>query len=245
MRVVVSSALYLVFGVVLVFSFGQPVVPYRGETSRLADRLILFLTVPLLVLLTFWVLDATLLCERFVRTLVRQLHSAEAVKSLAEFGGASPARAEGGGVRSVWRLMDLIAQRTEAVAPAVLYPFLVLVPLILSRSHFFDRWDWPPALVGIWSVNSIFIIICAMILRGAAESARRAASECLRQQRLEAQGAKQEDRVKLLGLAIEHVERERRGSFAPLVEQPALRALLLPFGGLGAGFYLEPLIGLF
>ena len=46
---------------------------------------------------------------------------------------------------------------------------------------------------------------------------------------------------KTLALAIDDVISLRHGAFAPLHEQPAIRALLIPFGGVGAALFLETL----
>jgi len=149
------------------------------------------------------------------------------------------------GFPDVWRGIDLIAQRTEAVAGIVVYPFVILVIMILSRSSYFERWDWPAALITLWSVNSIFVIFCGLVLHRSAEKARRTATEGLHLQRMKEQAKDNDQRVKSLSLSIEEVERERRGAFAPLVEQPVFRAILYPFGGVGVAAYLERFVGLF
>jgi len=79
-RVAALSVFYLIFGGALMFGLGPlPGVPYRGLGALRFDRIALTCALVLFVLLTFYVLDATVLCERFVRQAIRKLAAESAV----------------------------------------------------------------------------------------------------------------------------------------------------------------------
>ena len=163
---------------------------------------------------------------------------------------------------------QLIADRTEVVGKLIIYPFIVLAILIVARVGFFDHWPWPLSLVIIFSIMSSYALACAVIMRRAGENARQKILERL-QERLsqahagrgarrcldeadEAEAARHEQaragtldeerrsiRVDQIRLLIEEVQRLQRGAFAPWSRHPIVKAVLLPFGGLGAVLLLD------
>ena len=232
-RVALLSVLYVVFAISLFHMLDSPVVPCRGDASLWADRLVLRLSVFLLIFLIFFVVDATMLCERFIKKLGQGLPRWPP-ESLDIWSSSIP------GVRKIPEEclnIQLIAKRTEVVGSFVLYPFIVIFLMILSRINLFDKWDWPVSLVLVLSINSICAISCAFILRRSAKEAKDTTVENLKRKRLQAEG--NDTRVQQLSLIIQEIENLKRGAFARLSQQPALRAILMPFGGLGTAWLLE------
>lgn len=233
-RVALLSALYAVFAFSLFHMLGFPVVPCRGDASLLADRLVLGLSVGLLILLIFFVVDATMLCERFIKKLGQGPTTRWPRESLDIWSSSIP------GMRKIPEEclnIQLMAKRTEVVGSFVLYPFIVIFLMILSRINLFDKWDWPVSLVLVLSINSICALSCAFILRRSAKEAKDTTMEYLKRKKLQAEG--DDTRVQQLSLIIQEIESLKRGAFAPLSQQPALRAILMPFGGLGTAWLLE------
>jgi hypothetical protein len=244
-RVIGLSVWYALFGFTLALTLGAPVVPYRGDGARRTDFAVLLLSVSLFILLTFYVLDVTILCTRFIREVSRRLKCEHTLVWPDTPNQEGTDWDKGRGFPSMWRVINLTARVTDATAGLAIWPSVVLVLLLLSRSSYFDRWDWPPFLISIFVANTVLVVLGALLLRRAAEEARQSVILCLRQERLVERELNHDEPVKQLDLSIAEVEGERRGAFAPLAEQPFVRALLLPFGGYGAAAYLEHFARLF
>jgi hypothetical protein len=239
LRIILLSLLYVAFTFPLFRIVGSPVVPYRGDASFLADRMILFMSVVLLILLIFFVVDATMLSDRLIRKLGQGLPTWP-TKSLERWSSNIA------GIRKIpeeWLNIQLIARHTEVVGSFVVYPFIVLFLMILSRISLFDRWDWPLSLIVVLSLNSACAVYCAFVLRRSAKLARASVIQDLKRKRLEAQG--DEKRAQQLSFVIQEIEGLKQGAFAPLSHQPVLRAILMPFGGIGGALLLDYLTNTF
>jgi hypothetical protein len=217
--------------------FGHPIPPCRGSLSFLIDTVVtLGFAVPLTILLTFYVIDATLVNYRFI-------------KCLADFPTHWPpgAYAQCRGRRlpdaDLAEYLDvrLIAERTRVVGTLVYYPFIVLFLMVISRVSFFDNWDWPVGLIALLAVSAVVAVGCSLALRRAAERARRQTLESLRQRWLQYCTGYEGQRVKAEGIhnVMEEVRNERAGAFALLSQYPLLAAILLPSSGVGIWVLLD------
>jgi hypothetical protein len=117
------------------------------------------------------------------------------------------------------------------VAPLIWYPLLILTLLVVARSSFFDNWTWPASLVLICAVTAAWALGSAILLRRAAEQLRETALNDLRRFRLLGRevAAKRETFDELLA----EIRDLKTGAFAPLTDQPFMRAVLFPGAGLG------------
>ncbi len=232
-RVGLFTALYLLFGFSIMAILGTPIVPFRGEASLTADFLVLAFSVCLLVLLIAFVVDATLLCDQFIKRISKE-PSRWPPKTVDAYSK------EKDGLRKCyeeWLGIDFIADRTEFVGSLVVAPFLVLFFMILSRMNLFDRWDWPASLIIILSFNSFFAIFCVLFLNRSARRIRAEVTQSLKELRLKKGG--DENTKKQLDLIIKEIEEIKRGAFAPVMQQPVLRAFLVPLGGIGTAVLLD------
>ncbi len=238
-RIGLFTTLYLVFGFSIMGMLGAPTVPFRGEASQRADLLVLCLSVFLLILLIAFVVDATLLCDRFVRRISRKPSRwpPDTIDAYSkEEGGLKECYEE-------WLGIDFIADRTEFVGSLLIGPFIVLFFMILSRVSLFDRWDWPVSLIIILSFNSLFAIFCVLFLNQSARRIRGEVIQRLKERRLREAG----DTWKRaqLDLIVQEIDQIQRGAFAPVLQQPVLRAVLVPLGGIGTAVLLDFLGNLF
>lgn len=248
-RSVPLGVFYLAFGVLLVVLFGSPHLPHRGPTSWWVDRSVLVLSVLAMTLLTFFVVDAIRLSKRFVDHLGSRTTDWSGAR-----GGplASERQTLQPDDRSDSLDAELIAEHTEAVGRLILYPFVVLLVMVVSRSGFFDNWDWPLSLVLIFGTAAGIALLCAITLRRTAEEARRLILHRLRMRAYEVAGrggGGQEDglagaeregaRLEQLRMLVADVEALDHGAFSPWTRHPIAKAVLLPFGGIGALALLE------
>ena len=236
-RVLLMTVLYLLFGGALMATGATPVSPLRGDVAFWADKAVLATSVILFVVLVFHVIDTVLLDERLIRRLSDARSEWPDSRCL---GWAETDRTR----EFMQDLMDIrfIAQRTEVTGRFVLGPFIVVFVMIVSRLSIFDRWDWPPALIAIISINSAYAIFAALVLRRTAEGARRGALARLKTDRLRCRAANDKACVDFLNNIIKEIDELKKGAFAPISQQPALRAILVPLGGLGTAAVLELLL---
>ena len=147
----------------------------------------------------------------------------------------------------------LIVHATQRIDWLIYLPFVGIFFMVLSRSNFFDAMDFPPALFFIVGLALGYSLLSAILLRRSAESARGKAIEYYERQLLIQARVKDSQppilivdpiSVEQIKLLMERIRNNREGAFAPFAQQPALQALLLPFGGYGSVQIIEYLFKL-
>jgi hypothetical protein len=234
-RIAILVLFYIGFVCCLSLLLSLPTVPARGIWARKWDVIALTWSVLLQNVLIFYVVDATLLMRAFIR-LLNTDHTLWPHRTFAK--------------SKSWRylhrteiatLLDirLIAMRSKAVAPLIYYPFITLPIMILCRMPLFDNWDWPVGLIVIFSLNCLIAVICAFLLRNSAESAR---EKSLHRLKLALDNTPKGSRAKMLQAAITEIKDCAQGAFAPISQQPVVRALALQGGGVGLFALLQALM---
>ncbi|MDX8405669.1 MAG: hypothetical protein R8K50_05895, partial [Mariprofundus sp.] len=227
---------YLLF-CVLVIRIDPPHVPFRGLESYYFDKVIILLCILAYTFLIFSVIDATMLCRRFIHRLI---YSDPIWPFMQE--GDEKQRSPALICRREWSAIKLIGKRTESISRLVYYPIFVALLLIASRSTYFDNWNLPVGLALVISASVLLVIGCAILLRRSARFARESALGKIRRQK---EDLIQQD-FQLDGGAVKHVEfyenqvaNIRDGAFLPIPEQPWVKAITLLFGGGGSLLMLE------
>lgn len=254
---------YLIFGLALLVTCSSPnsfadiassrwlpFVPLRGTVAYVADMVVLSISVIPFLLLTFMTVDAIRLCRMLVIHLIQPTHWPAGTKqrfALQNLGADWECL-------DSWIDIQLIARRTAAVSRLVYYPFIVLSLLIVARSRYFDAWDWPPALVIILLLNAMWAFSASLLLRKTAREAKTATLEALEERRNEVHSrtgtggeagdktdieARSKLELEQIDRMIDHVKNVKEGAFSSISDDPAIRALLLPFTGGGIALLLE------
>lgn len=226
-RVTALVAIYFLFALGVFRLFPAPVVPARGPAALAADSCILYASVLGLMVLTFYVVDAIRLTSSLIRIVTGGVTEWEAETEVA--GGRVPPLTN----KDLARYYDItfVAERTEVIARLIWYPLIVLSLMILARSSYFDNWTWPYSLLLIFSLNALWAFGAAALLRRAAEQLRTEAISKL--QALRVASYEKPQRREMFDDLITEIRGLKRGAFAPLSEQPFIRAIILPSGGLG------------
>ena len=226
-RIGILFALYSIFILAILHLFPQPPPPARGDLAFRIDTIVFYLAGAGLLLLSFYVVDAIQLNSNFIRMFGREVTNWG--RRVVDRSHRSPPLDEE--ELSAYHEIFFVARRTQAVAPLIWYPLLVLTLLVVARSSFFDNWTWPASLVLIWAVTAAWALGSAILLRRAAEQLRETALNDLRRFRLLGRevAAKRETFDEL----IAEIRDLKTGAFAPLTDQPFMRAVLFPGAGLG------------
>jgi hypothetical protein len=246
LRVVLGLALCT--GVsVLLLAFDPPVAPVRGTNSLWLDYFTNAAAASVTLLLLVATVGRVSLATLFLHRLYGIGHRPQC-STWNEQGGVIQ-RFCGVDCRATRSYIDLMlsAQITESVGDTVLYPFVLSVLLLIARSPLFDNWVTPWGLFIVIGAGLSLVIVTALALRHSAERIRRYTVEQLTKTEVRLRGGNgyeaekplHPDKVKLMRDVAENL---RTGAFAPLTEQPIVRALMLPFGGAGAMGILQYLL---
>jgi hypothetical protein len=114
---------------------------------------------------------------------------------------------------------------------------------VVARASLFDNWTWPPALVLIYAITGAWALGSAILLRRAAEQLRETALNDLRWFRL--LGQESEPKRQVFDELMTEIRHLKTGAFAPLTEQPFIRAALFPGAALGLLAVGQRLLDLF
>jgi hypothetical protein len=260
----------LMLALFITFSDGQvPEVPVRGDQHRNLVAWALYATLLLLPLLVVAVADATMLLSRFVWHLnrARTSYSDDTVAAFASgFGPAHFAEwtarlaadprqrdaeppdvaARRNTLLDDWIDVQVVARRSQAVAPLVMWPFVVLALLVVARSRLFDNWSVTlPVAVGA-AAYLLWMIVLALILKFGAERTRTVALGRMNADLRWLSGLADDDpRKKLVEPfkdLIAEVRANQTGAFAKTFDQPLFRAILVPLGGVGGAQLFDHLL---
>jgi hypothetical protein len=232
LRVLLFALLYTLLSLVA-FEMWPDVARFRGRLSYEINYCIFIASVVTFNLLLFYVVDALIICNRFVKRLNIGLDwpPASYAKFKDALGQQTPLKE--------WMTVKFIASRTDAVGGLVYLPFILLFLIIIARNSVFGHWNLTPSVVALLSVSAAIVIVAGLRLRGTTEAARGAALASLTDQLIVAKGVPNDSLVRQLELIINQVKELRQGAFAPYTDQKFIRALLLPLAGLASTALIE------
>ena len=226
-RITVLFILYLLFSFIIYKLFPPAPAPARGELAFSFDKLVIFLAAIGMIILSFYVVDAIQLNSNFIRMFAREV--TKWGDTVVEKSYRSPPLTEE--ELSAYNEIFFVAQRTQVVGRLIWYPLIVLSLMIVARLSFFDNWSWSPGLLAIYGINACWAVGSAILLRRAAERLREATLNNLQLSRV--RGRAIEDKRTTFDELITEIRNLKTGAFAPLTEQPFIRAVLFPGGALG------------
>jgi hypothetical protein len=226
-RIAILVMLYSAFAFAFLSLFPRSLPPARGEMAFRFDAVVVFLSGMSLLVLSFYVVDAIQLNSNFIRMFAREV--TKWGRSVVRSSHRSPPLNEE--ELSAYHEIFFVAERTQVVAPLVWYPLVAFSLMLVARSSFFDNWAWPVSLVVIFALNAAWPIGSAVLLRRAAEHLRGAALSNL--QLLRIRGHAIAEKREMFDELIAEIRGLKKGAFAPLTEQPFVRAIIVPSGGLG------------
>ena len=174
----------------------------------------------------------------------------ELAKQAAKTVAVSPTvgRAEGDALRNTvlddWIELRLIARHSAAMGPQILLPFVLLALLLVARSRLFDNWHLGDIVLVVFSVMIAWAVVIAALLKHGAERSRTHALERMQADLvwLKGAGGPWADLAERYPALIDQARSLKGGAFAPLFEQPIVRAALVPLGGAGGVQLLDLLL---
>jgi hypothetical protein len=240
-RVTVAMLLVLFLQMLLAVIFGSPEPTTRSLALRGFDHALLWLESAATWFLILFVADATLFCVRFVKEI-------KCVKSEWPPWILEKYQKEMNVNRAFldqWVDLQFIAKRTACVGGVVYYPFIILALLIISRSSVFDLSPPNVPMLIMMVLGFAVVISCAIGLSWSASDAREIAREEMLAHVVAMKGgglatpAAPRAKPDQLEMVIRKIDDLREGAFTPFTEQPVIKALLWPLGGIGSAALLN------
>ena len=183
------------------------------------------------LLLTCVVIDAILLHERFLKQLTdKKTWWPDATFEKYNYRVKPHRPIYENDLADYWDIL-LIARRTETVGKQIYYLFIIPSLLIVAWLGYFDNWPWPPVLIVALCVHFSVALFAAWQLPRDARKYRDKVLERMNRRKRQALMSA-EKTTEATDTMIEEVQAIHRGAFSYLWEQPAVRALLLPSGGI-------------
>lgn len=255
-RVMILFIMYAVLTFLFLTSFANtPYAPFGDREGALAHFHVLLVGVPLYIFLIFLVVDVTRLNARLFGLLSKckitwprkLIHRFRIDYGISEEVAAEKLK------------VNLIVDRSKAVDNLIYLPFIVLTLMILSRSSYFDRWHMPIQLAVVILLGAGIALGSAIRLRRTAKNVRHVALDNLdrlhkmqlyRESINEAPGREGSGAYNVTGEElcefkmseriqgiVADVKNVNTGPFAPITQHPIVKAIAMPFGGVG-GLYL-------
>ena len=217
--------------------------PCRGGLSCAVDSVMTLSSLILVVLLNVAVLDAVMLCRRWIGWVTVSTGGwSDQVqeKYLRHYGLGQEQKAEFDKLKYL-AVIDLIAQRTEVVNRLIRYPFIALLIIVAARNDYFDIWNYPSILIAAWSLNVALALIGAFLLYQSASKAKAAMLAKLSRKMVQALGAgKDRDvTIKQIQHVIDEVEANEQGAFVPFYQQPVIESSLYGIVALLQYWYMK------
>ncbi len=243
MRTTGYVLVYFAFAALLFTLLGAPTAPCRGDFACNLDRATTGISVLFMLGLLFLVVDAARLCICWIDAMrsgqldwrQTRLDDFEQTLKLPR----EHARA--------WITVHLIGERTAAVTRLIYYPVIVILLMLLSRSTYFDNWDFPQALAIVVGLNFLIALVCIVRLNAIARSVRHAILRQLQEEALAGDRPSGEsylpspsERSDL----IKQLEALQIGAYLRVWDQPPVRATLMLLGGAALTYaeYLSVLV---
>ena len=230
-RILPLGAIYYGMCACIIFMFGEPFVPYRGDVSFRVDKIaILVFSIPSFIFLLFWIVDFTIMSGHLIRN-ISQLDAVwpkEATRHISKTFNMDDA------YLNEWIDIQVIVKISETAGRFVYYPFIVILILGASRLRYFDRWDMPLGLLIVIMLGLAYSVYCAVSLRNAARKAREIILNKLWERQLNLKALKKDAISEQIKMMYDAIKSLRKGAFVPFFEQPFVRAVTLFLSGAGS-----------
>lgn len=230
LRTVSYVILYLAFSSILFALLGPPSSPCRGELACGIGGATIGIGVLLMLITLFLVVDAARLCICWVDSMrVQDLDwSRSQIDNFVQTLRLPSKHAE------AWIVVHLIGERTAAVTRLIYYPVIIILLMLLSRSTYFDNWDFPQALAIVIGLNFAIALGSIIRLNHIAKSVRHDVLKGLQAEVLAADrpaSAEYKATPSERNELVKQLEALRIGAYLPVWDQPPVRATLMLLGG--------------
>ena len=237
--IVASLIIGLAFLVPTAQIFDKPSFLHRGTLVETLHLFLVGFNALVLWLTIFWVGYETRACTQFIEALsgVPNKWPGQLLARTERETGVPRAQLDD------YLDFQLIVRATKRIEWLMHLPFVSLLFIVLARSNFFSAMDFPLALVFVIGLALTYTFHSAWLLNKRAKKMRNRVLTYYKEKR--STPAWPSLNTEPIDRLISRINNTREGTFVSLAQQPALQALLIPFGGYGGVQIIEYLVKLF
>lgn len=226
-------------------SMGSLNFPYRGNFVYYFHNVLLLSQFLLLWGLVFWIGAEAKACKRLVDTLEESINNEHVLQQWSSHILDTVEQGTGVSRKHLHRYLQfLVAVKiSEGISRLIYLPLGMILVILMARSRIFDQFDMPLSLIIVFSTAVIYPLFRIYQLRQSAESLRDSFLSDYEAQQV-ALTVKQAGDTAQVGRVIALIRNEHKGIYATVGHQPALAALLLPFGGMSGVQIIEYLFNI-
>ena len=220
--------------------------PYRGEFAHTAHLFLAIIQFTVLWGLVFWIAFEAKACRKLIDQLqnsdtnedCNQSWSCAILKKQAYELGVSE-----GYIKKYLKLW-LVVKITGCLGCLIYLPLGMILAILIGRSKIFDQFNIPLSLIIVFAIAVIYLLLSIYQLRKSAENLR---GDLLKHYEAQQIGfgvlQKKSEEIQIERI-IYLINKENKGIYARFDHQPALVALLIPFGGMSGVQILEYLFNI-
>lgn len=234
-----TSTISLILTLYAFWGLGYLNFPARGVTTLYGHYILVTLQFFILWGLVFWVAYEAIACKQFIEgieldqtNLNKTVWSPEMRKQQSIMTGISISKID------PYLHFVLITKLVKSINNLVYVPFILMLIIAIGRSDLFDNLGFSPALIVVYLLASAFLITILYLLRKSAEKQCGMVVQYYEDYRMRLVAIASSELSKADNLLTE-IRNIKQGTFLPIVQRPALLALLLPGGGIGLTSIIE------
>jgi hypothetical protein len=210
------------FGLGVLFLFGLPHTPFRGEEIRMLDNILLRgMVVPAFILLLFLVTDTA----QIAISLIIQLKNGSSLRYICShkyiFKEVHKYKLEYNDMHE-WISMRFIQELSKEVYRIIGSPMIVVLVIVISRSSVFDNWTMPISLNIVIGLSVAYLLYCDYHLKNETDKARKNAIKSLQERSFgyKRGDASQKDKAEQLDRLIDLLKNSGEMVYKTFIERP-------------------------
>ncbi|MCE7913078.1 MAG: hypothetical protein DYH15_00055 [Nitrosomonas sp. PRO4] len=226
-------------------SMGSLNFPYRGNFVYYFHNVLLLVQFLLLWGLVFWIGAEAKACKRLVDTIKESINTEHVLQQWSGHILETVEKGTGVSQKHLHRYLQfLVAVKiSEGISRLIYLPLGMILIILIARSRIFDQFDISWSLIIVFSIAVIYPLFRIYQLRQSAESLRNSFLSDYEAQQVSLT-VKQAGDTAQVERVIALIRNEHKGIYATVGHQPALAALLLPFGGMSGVQIIEYLFNI-
>ena len=231
------ATLHAAISIYVIILLGDFAPPVRGQITAIAYYVGGLAALSGFFLFTYLIADEARRCQRLAYDLLSATWRKKD-KSLAKFlvhqGMETASNHPARDAMSMWRGVQVLADRTRTLEVIIYYPFAVLFLIILAHNSLIDNWEFVPSIFIVLVSGLLVNVACVLLLRQHTQRLRRSTIFSL-QLALD----KNPGQDAIWEGMITKVKDERRGAFRPFGTDTIIRAPLMLIGGFASLYLLD------
>ncbi|AEJ01197.1 hypothetical protein Nit79A3_1364 [Nitrosomonas sp. Is79A3] len=234
-----TSTISLTLTLYAFWGLGYLNFPARGVITLYGHYILVTLQFFILWGLVFWVAYEAIACKQFIESIEwdqtnsdKTVWSSEMRKQQSIMTGISISKLD------PYLHFVLITKLVNSINNLIYLPFILMLIIAIGRSNLFDNLGFSLALIVVYLLASVYLITILFLLRKSAEKQCGMVLKYYEDYRMRLVAIASSELSKADNLLTE-IRNVKKSTFLPIVQRPALLALLLPGGGIGLTSIIE------